>query len=305
MRIPPDRSRGFTLVELLVVIAIIGVLVALLLPAVQAAREAARRTSCNNNLKQIGIGMHNYHDTFERFPLQQTCCQPVGERIFQSWGVRLLPFVEQQNLFDKMTFGFGQGLSAAELTYKQQVLKVYTCPSDPVGGKLGKGADDGSSVDLAATNYGISAGGHPNGASTTPGVGGAAYGQYSAVKDASQVRGMFSRTGYSSRMADVTDGTSNTIMAGEVVGGWCQWQDWGYQSWATMAHPINAFNKEFQTNAAGLYGDHNKCILFRSRHPAGAQFVLADASVQFFSDTIDGNLYRNLGDKADGNVVSW
>jgi hypothetical protein len=112
------------------------------------------------------------------------------------------------------------------------------------------------------------------------------------------VRGIATRSGYTASIAEIRDGTSSTILLGEVIGGLCWWQDWGYQSWATMAHPINAFGTSFGNS------DADKCLIFRSRHPSGALFVLGDASVHFLSETIDGNLYRNLGDKADGQYVS-
>ncbi len=293
------RPHAFTLVELLVVITIIGILISMLLPAVQSARESARRTQCSNNLKQLGLAMHSYHLAYERFPLQQTCCFPSSEApdIYQSWSVRLMPYLEMQNLYALMEFGENQGLSAAEVAEKQKPLSAFTCPSDPLGGALGQGADDASSFQLAATNYAISSGGHPNNSSTIPGVGGAVYGQYVNYADRTQVRGVATRSGYTASFAEIRDGTSNTILVGEIVGGWCRWQDWGYQSWATMAHPINAFESDFPAS----YGVADKCITFRSRHVGGASFLLADGSVHFLSETIDGNLYRNLGDRADGN----
>jgi len=110
MNLKRPQKHGFTLIELLVVIAIIAILIALLLPAVQQAREAARRSSCKNNLKQLGLAFHNYHETFQQFPLQQTCCGVVDTgapalmqtwRIRHSWTVRILPYLDQASLFQK------------------------------------------------------------------------------------------------------------------------------------------------------------------------------------------------------------
>lgn len=303
------RKRGFTLIELLVVIAIIAILIALLLPAVQQAREAARRSSCKNNLKQLGLAFHNYHETFGQFPLQQTCCAagdsgspaPQTWRIRHSWTVRILPYVDQANIYNQLNFST-DGMYGSNLTLKKQRLKVVECPSDPLIQDTDTGADDVGGEQRGQTDYAISAGGHPNSAATTPGTSGAGYGQFGSVPKSRDVRGMFSRSGYSAKISHVTDGTTNTIMIGEVVGPYCLWQDWGYQSWGTMAHPINYRNEEFIAGTLSR-GDANACIGFRSRHEGGAFFTMADGSVHFLSENIDGNLYRNLGDKADGNPV--
>lgn len=296
------NSKGFTLIELLVVIAIIAILIALLLPAVQQAREAARRSSCKNNMKQLGLAFHNYHDVFSQFPLQQTCCLAQPSRIRHSWTVRILPYIDQAPIYNQINFSTN-GMSGTNLTLKQDNLAVVMCPSDPLGQDRGIGADDGGAAERAQTNYAISAGGHPNSTATTPGTSGAAFGQFGGVPKTSDVRGMFSRSGYAAKISHVTDGTTNTIMIGEVVGAFCRWQDWGYQSWGTMAHPINFRNEELIDGTLGV-GDANVCIGFRSRHEGGAFFTMADGSVHFISENIDGNLYRNLGDKADGNTVS-
>jgi prepilin-type processing-associated H-X9-DG protein len=250
--------------------------------------------------------MHNYHDTYGRFPLQQTCCfshnLAAGRpRIYHSWTVRLLPFLEQQGMYDQLDFNNLKGLSGTDLAIKQQILPAVTCPSDPDSDTLGVGADQASSVNLAPTNYALSSGGHKNSSYSIPGVVDPTYAQYhdSNFSSRSSVRGCFTRSGYSTNIAGITDGTANTILVGEVVGAWCRWQDWGYQIWATMAHPLNAFNGK----GIALHGDAKECIIFRSRHPGGAHFLLADGSVQFLNESIDGNTYRDLGDRSDGNPV--
>ncbi len=303
------RNRGFTLIELLVVIAIIAVLIALLLPAVQQAREAARRTQCRNNLKQLGLAFHNYHDNFQVFPLQQTCCGtsnwPIW-RIYHSWTVRILPQIDQSAMYNQMDFVNASGLAGTNLTLKQMQLTAVNCPSDPRARELNPGADNGAGVNLGETNYAISSGGHPNGSATIPGTSGATYAQLgnNFAPRSTEVRGMFSRSGYSAKLADVTDGTSNTIMLGEVIGSFCRWQDWGYQSWATMAHPINYRNEDFIKGVL-THDAANECIIFRSHHEGGAHFVAADGSVHFVGENIDGAVYRNLGDKSDLNTVSF
>lgn len=211
------KARGFTLIELLVVIAIIAVLVALLLPAVQQAREAARRSQCRNNLKQLGIAFHNYLETNRMFPTQQTCCQG-SPRIYHSWTTKILPFVDQLGIYEQLDFNTGAGLSGTDLAIKQKGLAAVQCPTDPLAQAVNPGNDNGAGVNLAETNYAISSGGHPNAASSIPGVSGVSYGQFGYVPNSGEVRGMFSRSGYSAREADVTDGLSNVMMLGEVVG---------------------------------------------------------------------------------------
>ena len=310
MNLKRSQKHGFTLIELLVVIAIIAILIALLLPAVQQAREAARRSSCKNNMKQLGLAFHNYHETFLQFPLQQTSIgaadigapAPQTLRIRHSWTVRILPYIDQAPLYNRFNFST-DGMHGTNLALKQERLKAVECPSDPLIQDTDGGADDAGGSLRGQTDYAISAGGHPNGTATTPGTSGVVYGQFSTVPRSRDVRGMFSRSGYSAKISHVTDGTSNTIMIGEVVGPFCDWQDWGYQSWGTMAHPINFRNEEFVA-ATLATSDADACIGFRSRHVGGAFFTLADGSVHFLSENIDGNLYRNLGDKADGNSVN-
>ena len=129
------KERGFTLVELLVVIAIIGVLVALLLPAVQAAREAARRSQCSNNLKQLAIALHNYHDNFSTFPpgwigVTRPLPDTEGPSGF-AWGAQLLPYVDQTPLFNQVNYQVSCFATPANAPALSAVLTVYRCPSDP------------------------------------------------------------------------------------------------------------------------------------------------------------------------------
>ena len=223
------RYGAFTLVELLVVIAIIGVLVALLLPAVQAARESARRMQCANHLKQYGLGIHNYHDTFQVFPLNATGVN--GSALPRlTWQVRILPFMEQSAVFNAIDFTIdARRLAVGGGNILWAVSPPYThCPSDAM---LPKVLLSGTAA-RAQCNYGGSLGSQ-NVDGTTAGLcqpfkafeqqmpgGNPRFGEMSPINKA-RVSGIFAFSAVVLRMADVTDGTSNTLMAGEVLPG-CQ-----------------------------------------------------------------------------------
>ena len=320
---------GFTLVELLVVIAIIGVLVALLLPAVQAAREAARRMKCSNNLKQYGVGLHNYHDTYTVFPINATGTN--GSAIPRlTWQVRILPFMEQQAIFNGVDFNIDQ--RRLPLVGGGQILwgvsPPYTrCPSDPFptiqpgpraqcnyGGSLGSQNVDG----VTKTRC------HPFTVFEQPMAGGnPRFGEMNPI-DKRRVSGMFAFSAVVLRMADVTDGTSNTLMVGEVLPS-CQWNNdnqagtW-INSWGNLFSigggvstitPINEMTPCLQSNritdpnctpASGetmqyAYG-------FKSRHPGGVQFTMADGSVRFVTQNINHTMYQFLGGRDEGSPLS-
>jgi prepilin-type N-terminal cleavage/methylation domain-containing protein/prepilin-type processing-associated H-X9-DG protein len=226
-----SQRRAFTLVELLVVIAIIGILVGLLLPAVQAAREAARRMSCSNNFKQIGLGLHNYHSSYKQLPMNAGGTYDTGgatedNEFYLSWMVGILPQIEQQGLWEQISnpFGFDRagnpisppfppmGPDPWNENYQPWLTQVpmYRCPSDPV---------DRSPNRVAFTNYSACqgdaffeqhhAGMNGNGTSSTAGTWG--------EEDGSRwARGVF-RTRHTTRFRDILDGLSNTIAAGENV----------------------------------------------------------------------------------------
>jgi prepilin-type N-terminal cleavage/methylation domain-containing protein len=191
---PPS---GFTLVELLVVIAIIGVLVALLLPAVQAAREAARRSACSNNLKQIGLALHNYHDTMLKFPMAGYLTRPGGGAYHHTWLTSILPQLEQAPLHNSTNFlaiAWGQPIVGTK-------VKVLRCPSDA-------GYDQSSETHgIAHTNYAGSEGYHwwPT----------ANLGTGNGVPQSGDYSGLFA-VQRSFDMAGITDGTSNTVIVAEV-----------------------------------------------------------------------------------------
>lgn len=299
-RLTRTRNSGFTLVELLVVIAIIGVLVAMLLPAVQAAREAARRSSCSNNLKQLGLALHNYVDTYKTLPIHYG-----GNNVYNNtntgrgWIVGILPYIEQQNLYDQIQPG---PLSNAQnTTVAATVLTPLLCPSDGQneGGRMGGRANVGGT--LGVNNYKAVAGGNW------------AWGDHTGVssptvaKWPNDANGLDRGNGLICRNADnqprnftrletITDGTSNTFAIGEAVPAWCThtWWWWFNGSTATCGVPLNYRKNQgvgFLTSAAG---DWTRNYSFFSNHPGGGQFTLCDASTRFVADTIDLTLYRQL-----------
>jgi len=270
------RRTGFTLVELLVVIAIIGVLIALLLPAVQQAREAARRSQCSNNLKQLGLALHNYHDTFLTFPYG-VADHPSG----YGWSTLILPQIEQANVYDLIA---DSGGSCACGPAEQTVIEGYKCPSSTI--------NDLSGEDCAMTNY------RGNRGAQVEGV----------LMDIGNVA-----NGITCKMRDVTDGTSNTIMVGEsephTPFGWDS-NDNG--TWNT-GEPFPIWAGGFNNRSNTLVRTRNDKFINRwdsggddnagSRHPGGAQFLFVDGSSHFIPETINLDTYQRLGYRADGEVI--
>lgn len=322
-----SRQRGFTLVELLVVIAIIGILVSLLLPAVQAAREAARRMQCSNNVKQIGLALHNYHDTYKSFPPGAVFHggpavangAPRDHR--GSMHIRLLPFLEQQQLYNYFDFSMGgtdnqsfpAGVNGGIRLGGVQVPS-YSCPSDNV-------RPTGTvPTQVMAPNYypnmGPCAAISNNGGCSCPLF--STFQSYSRVgTNANRPAGPFTRNGWNfmCRMSDVEDGLSNTIFVGEnrpqcsghVSLAWSNSNKWGgftqipinFDTCRTLAEATAQGKTPCNANC-----NWNAEVGFRSRHPGGAQFAMGDGSVQFLSETIDMRMYQFLGDKADKQPVT-
>jgi prepilin-type N-terminal cleavage/methylation domain-containing protein/prepilin-type processing-associated H-X9-DG protein len=293
---------GFTLVELLVVIAIIGILIALLLPAVQAAREAARRGQCSNNLKQIGLGLHNYHDTQK--------CFPSGFIDRHGWIVNtyLLPFVEQKSLYDQLNTRNAMDLSnTTTLQLARTVLNGYLCPSSDE-------SDRSQSPDLTINGYKI-------GVSNYLGI----MGTFDLRCWTTTVDGLFYHNS-AVKMRDITDGTSNTFAFTERSAHGSAWVG-GVWAGTTIQQSTSASQPNYYCGAWGYESLRNALTLTRnawglingtgyqygpsSMHPGGCQFLLADGSVRFVSETIDAannvqpnmSTYQKLGSRNDGQVI--
>jgi len=280
-----SRSRGFTLIELLVVIAIIAVLVALLLPAVQQAREAARRSSCKNNLKQIGLALHNYHDTHRTMPPGVVIQNGPGDGHW-CWNAYILPFIDQAPLYQLLQVGdirVPDALTNANRrNAMRQPLSSMRCPSDTApdinnAGQLFLVDANGDNQRVAATNY-------------------------IAVNSSSSPRpqpnnkdGAFGNN-TKTRMRDITDGTSNTIAVGErawrlsnanLRAGVMFAQKGGGGNNQNTGLVYNHGGGKWPINCTQTGGNPNCRLGFSSLHTGGAQFVMFDGAVRFISENID------------------
>ena len=267
--------RGFTLIELLVVIAIIAILIALLLPAVQQAREAARRSQCKNNVKQIGLALHNYHDTFRAFPAafyRGTTTSPGW-----GWVAMILPYIDQAPLYNKLDTGSVKP-SATASTLVQTVLSAYRCPSDT-----------GKATNSNRNNWGTS---------NYAGV----WGSGDANESISSGNGIFSASS-SVRMRDITDGTSNTIGIGERAYGRLGSDNYNGAIWAGICDAGKYASNIWSLNTGSKSINGTDDWSFSSQHVGGVHFLLMDGSVRFISENTNTGLVQNLANKSDGNVV--
>ncbi len=323
---------GFTLIELLVVIAIIAILIALLLPAVQQAREAARRTQCKNNLKQIGLALHNYHDVYGVFPPGRVRKTGVADAWYTGnivWSARILAQLEQNALFNRIDWNQGYGASdtdgnaGVDNTFvRQQIIPGFLCPSDPARGGV-------SWTD-------------PNGVVVTGPALTDAYGRMSYVANGGSgiqdqpLSGVLPNgivfMGSNIGLRDLTDGTSNTLAVSEGVIGHpylgatgmnpagtppvCpttgavttgqtdqrghSWF-WAYRAgkvmFSTGIGPNWKLHYDCNANSNGIYR------AARSYHTGGVQAAMADGSVRFINENIDLNTWRNLGSRSDGQPL--
>ncbi len=315
------RVRGFTLVELLVVIAIIGVLVALLLPAIQSAREAARRSQCQNNVKQLGVAMFNYHDTYKVFPPGGLDygwsggggTEPANKTVKNLNGlVLLLPYMEQQTLHSQLDFRqafshvgpapqtqsnivpstrpiAGNAAASGNAAVLREIVPAFVCPSDRMEmirlGTTGVYAIlNGSGVAAAKTNYDFS--GYRS--------------DYWTFNDwgtmSPLVKRMFGENSDTST-ASVTDGTSNTVAIGET----CHWvangscPAWGFRGWVMTGVDVGVGINVFDIPPTYTWVNPKEPILGRLRdwgmvgsaHPGGANLCMGDASIRFVSENTD------------------
>ena len=338
LRTSPKRlRRGFTLIELLVVIAIIAVLIALLLPAVQSAREAARRIQCVNNMKQIGLGLHNYHDSSGSFPPGRIWSGSAADfpTVFSgaqntTWFILMLPQIEQGNLYNAFNFTLGEeGVFAplplgffANSTVAATKISSFQCPSDRslsfqinpnyAGGVL-------SGVILTKGNYAACWG------NTNWGAG------YRSSLSGNYQKSTFGHDLVS--IASITDGTSNTVAMAEVLQG--EMNDIRGVMWSTVPggstfmtrFTPNGVKDFYNLNSGGDYlnndpglfcvsepvqglpcfpgaGDNEAFAGARSRHPGGVNVLHADGSVHFIKSTVNPITWNALASIAGGEVLS-
>jgi prepilin-type N-terminal cleavage/methylation domain-containing protein/prepilin-type processing-associated H-X9-DG protein len=314
-----SRKGGFTLVELLVVITIIGILIALLLPAVQAAREAARSMQCSNNLKQLGLALHNYHDKWQQFPLGaahwlDTDWTSFTKDAHGSFLVALLPYIEQQSLYDHCDFStLTDYNSKVGTTYVHETwIQTFLCPSDVAkywGGNKYYWSEGNSTQNQkrATTNYSGSMGSQ---LFDTGGYFGNAFGTGTAYHGDSIARGtisgVFSHLAWGAAFFEITDGTSNTIALGEIRPA-CSWH--ARDGWMHVNALWNATSSPINSKACCASGESDdtqnwSCEqAFRSTHPGGCNFVFCDGSIHCLSENIDYMTYQKLGDRRDGYTV--
>lgn len=301
------QKRGFTLIELLVVIAIIAILVALLLPAVQQAREAARRSSCKNNLKQLGLAFHNYHDNFNMFPTGYY--QKTGYQM--GWASRILPYIEQAPLYEAVKGIAGEmneiapwrSASIGNRPEFSTPMSVLLCPSSALG-------------PVAPTHSGV-----------TSSHAGLHYRGNAGSVDVGFVNGSTSSRHYvtsgvmypkhKTRMRDITDGTSNTFLLGElssVGNGWAGnntgFDDMPPWTWGTYAYGGSTGADGFlmiDTKAVQYpigSGTHTQYgVSWRSHHTGGTQMLFVDGRVQFLSESVSLDILKDLATRAGNEVV--
>ena len=326
------RNYGFTLVELLVVIAIIGILIALLLPAVQAAREAARRMQCTNNMKQIGLAIHSFQDSHKKFPEAWTCVPkpdsphpdyPIGPPDQHTPFAQILPFMEQNVLKNLFNFDY-RTLDEMNREATSHEISSYQCPSDNAQGRKIVAGLSGTRP-YSRSNYAVCLG-----SDTMVFDSGGTIVALAVLRhniDADNDGAFCPCKGR--KIADLSDGTSHIVLASEVKagrhdGGAAGWDVRGWWSWPNMGSSIythrttpNTTIPDYMYPGECPYDPPNDmpCIAdvgsqdehyaaARSRHPGGVNALLGDGHVSFFSDEVDATIWRWLGSINDGNTIT-
>jgi prepilin-type processing-associated H-X9-DG protein/prepilin-type N-terminal cleavage/methylation domain-containing protein len=308
VRLPlrPRRARAFTMIEILVVITIIAALVGLLLPAVQAAREASRRAQCSNNLRQIGLAMHNYHGAQDTFPsayitavVNDAASPEVGPG--WGWGVMILAHLEQRALSDATNFSLPITVPGS-MTARTATLSAFLCPSNVGDGPVAVRDASGTvlSVDLSAGQYVASAG------------------QLEPVEFPDSNNGVFYRNSRNG-LRDITDGSSTTLMVGErsrnvADATWvgaiptaqlCTNPRWPVQECGPASTMVVSHTGSAGTGA--IYVPNSKTSMvddYWSFHPGGCNFLLCDGSVRFIKESVNPSIFSYLSTRAGGEVVS-
>ncbi len=300
-----NTNKGFTLIELLVVIAIIAILIGLLLPAVQKVREAAAKMQCQNNLKQLALGVHNYISTFQSFPMSSSPW--VNNNNGFGWIFRTLPYLEQESVYKQIIpyesgsmFAGGGLLNPACRSAIASPVKMLYCPSDgsalpgsPVETKMFQ--MDPNKVTL--TNYKGSMGDNRMGGTTS-----IHQGREPDCHNSSPCPGIFYRNSFQGPVTldQIKDGTSSTMMIGEdtPIENYHSAAFYANGDYASTHAPLNYVPKP------STPGDWWNVISFRSKHSEGANFAFADGSIKFLTNSIDyTNVYKPLSTKNIGEVI--